>query len=320
MMEWSEKRILVTGAEGFIGSHLCTKLLEHDAKITAIDIKKDLNNLEEIKDNIIFICGDVTNFDVVKKVIKNVDIVYHLAAQGGVHISRKEPWETVYTNIIGSLNILEASRISGEPEIIVYPGSDKEYGELKIGPFEENHPLTSINSPYDVTKIAVDRLFFCYNLNYKLPTVVLRFSNVYGPKQSFRNVIPEFIRQALFNNEIVIKTGTSVNKITRDFVFIEDIIDSLLLVVEKKERAIGDVFNIGTGKSTDIIELAKKIFKLLNIPVKIKFQEEYSTDIKNEVVDWNKAKDILGWSYKVDLIDGLNRTVKHYKTKLESNL
>ncbi len=315
-MKWSKKRVLVTGAEGFIGSHLCNKLLEQNATIFALDSKRVLKNLQTIEKDVNFICGDVTNFDLIKSAIKDVDIVYHLAAQGCVHLSRKKPWETVYTNLIGSLNVLEAARITKGLELVVYPGSDKEYGELSINAFDENHPLDSINSPYDVSKIAADKLFFCYHFNYGIPAVVLRLSNVYGPKQSYRNVIPEFIKQALSYDRIIIGKGNKQDMPTRDFVFVSDVIKAFLVVAEQKDRSIGEVFNIGTGKRTNIVDLAKKILKLLSLPINIQFKGDYSTDIKNEVVSWDKARKLLKWYPNIELEDGLQKTIEYYKLAL----
>lgn len=317
-MDWSEKKVLITGAEGFIGSQLCYKLMEMKAKVLAFDrkSKSELKNLRMVETEIEYVCGDIAEFDLVKGVVDGVDIVYHLAAQGCVHESRSEPWNTAYTNIVGALNVLEACRISGRQEIIVYPGTDKEYGELDDGTFKENHSLSSINSVYDVSKIAADRLFLCYHLNYGLPATVLRISNVYGPRQSYRNAIPEFIRQALSCGAITLQQDEN-EVFTRDFVFVSDVISAMLLVVDKKEKSIGEVFNIGTGERTNIAELAKKILRFLDLPIVLNFRKarQYSVDLRNEVVDFSKANEVLDWHPSVSIEEGLRKTIEYYRQK-----
>jgi dTDP-glucose 4,6-dehydratase len=310
-------KVLVTGADGFIGSHLCEELLRRGSDVIAVDIKHRPVNLKDIRKDIVYVELDVTDLAEMERAMQDVDVVFHMAAQGCVHLSRKNPFDTISTNVMGSLNVVEAARKIGTLDVLIYPGSDKEYGELRSHSFVEDDPISSINSAYDVSKIASDRLFLCYHLNYGVPTAVLRFSNVYGPRQSYRNVVPEFVREALTNGAITVKRSGPTTRIVRDFVFISDIVNALMLTAEKKEKTIGQAINIGTGIGTSIESLAEIIVRLVNPTGSVRCTEDAVLDIQREIVNWHKALEILEWSPKTKLEDGLRQTIDWFRSQLQ---
>jgi len=324
-MELKNRKILVTGAGGFIGSHLVEKLLSLGADTTCFIRYNSLNNwgfLEELSDkkSLKVISADLKDSDAVRTAIKDKDVVFHLGAAVSIPHSYDFPREHLQTNIIGTFNILSACKEFGTKKI-VHLSSSEVYGTAIEVPIKESHPLQA-QSPYSASKIATDKLAESFHYAYDLPIAIARPFNTFGPRQSARAIIPTVITQALTENKIVIGN----DKPTRDLNYVLNTVDGLIETA-KSDKSIGEVINFGSGKEISIGDLVKKIISLLgkNIEViqdKKRFRPEKS-EVMRLLADNTKAKKLLGWQPKIDLEQGLSKTIdwisknlKLYKTEL----
>jgi|SRR3989344_584671 len=312
-----DKSVLVTGAEGFIGSHLVEKLLSLGANVTAMvknNFKEDVGFLSSIpmnEENKINICmADLNDYDAVKEITKNKDVIFHLGAEISIPYSYKHPRTFVNTNINGTLNVLMAAKEHLVKRIVIMSTSEV-YGTPDTVPIKETHTLKG-QSPYSATKIAAEKLAESFHLSYGLPIVIVRPFNTYGPRQSSRAIIPTLITQALFKDKILVGN----TKPTRDFNFVEDIAEGLVKVCEKDEL-IGEVINIGTGKEISIGELAEKIIKLTGSRAAIETENLRLRPEKSEIMrlcaDNSKMRDKTGWTPKTDFETGLKKTIDWIK-------
>ena len=313
-MKIEGKTILVTGAGGFIGSHLVEALASKGAELKIFiryNSRNDLGMLKDIpsdiKNNLDIITGDIIDFGTVKKAVKNCDIVFHLAALIGIPYSYVAPGRYVDTNIKGTLNILQASREEGV-EKIIHTSTSEVYGTAKYVPIDENHPLEG-QSPYSASKIGADMLAHSYFFSFNTPIVIIRPFNTFGPRQSARAVIPTIISQALSENKVNLGMLTTV----RDFTYVNDTVNGFIKVAES-DISIGDIFNIGTGTGITIGELAKKILTIMecqDIPIYTdcnRIRPEKS-EVLNLICDNSKAKSMIGWSPRYSLDEGLKETI-----------
>ena len=310
--------ILITGSEGFIGSHLTEKLVKLGHKVKCTVLYNSFNNygwLENIDKKIlneIEICfGDIRDFNFVKKSAKNCEAIIHLAALIGIPYSYTSPKSYIDTNVIGTLNVLEATKELNVKKLI-HTSTSEVYGSAKFIPITEQHPLNG-QSPYAASKIAADQFVNSFFLSYNTPVVTLRPFNTYGPRQSLRAVIPTIITQILSNTN-KIKLGSL--KPTRDFCYIEDTTSSFIAAL-KSRKAIGQTINIGTGTEISIKKLAMLIMNITNKKVKIINEAKRSRPSKSEVNRLccsNKiAKKFLDWEPefkgKQGFIKGITKTI-----------
>lgn len=314
MVNWKDKIVLVTGAGGFIGSHLVEKLISSGAT-TRVYIRytsrPHLGFLEEIcvdKNNKFeIIRGDLRDSHAVAQAVKGAHIVFHLGALIGIPYSYVHPYETVETNIMGTFNVLAAA-MQNKVDRIIHTSTSEVYGTGRYVPMDESHPLQA-QSPYSASKIGADKITESFYNSYDLPVTTLRPFNTYGPRQSGRAIIPTLISQALVGNEIHV--GNLSPK--RDFTFVSDTVDGFIKAAES-ETALGKVMNLGTGEEISITELVEKIEKILNKKLKIIVDKSRVRPNKSEVerlISNNKlAKDLIGWQPIVDLETGLQITIK----------
>jgi len=308
------KRVLVTGAGGFIGSHLVEALVEKGALVKPFvryNSRNDWGMLENlpsiVKDNLDITTGDIIDFGVVKKAVKNCDIVFHLAALIGIPYSYHAPESYVNTNIKGTLNILQASVEEGV-EKIVHTSTSEVYGTAKYVPIDENHPLQG-QSPYSASKIGADMIAQSYFLSFNAPVAIIRPFNTFGPRQSARAVIPTIISQGLSAQEINLGSLSPV----RDLTYVKDTVNGFIKVAEL-EHSIGEIINIGNGKGITIGELAKKILILMdcqNTPIHAdegRIRPEKS-EVMQLICDNSKAKNMIGWHPQYSLDQGLKETI-----------
>ena len=313
-MKIEGKTILVTGAGGFIGSHLVEALASKGAELKIFiryNSRNDFGMIKhipsDIRNNLDVITGDIIDFSTVKKAVKNCDIVFHLAALIGIPYSYVAPGRYVDTNIKGTLNILQASREEGV-EKIIHTSTSEVYGTAKYVPIDENHPLEG-QSPYSASKIGADMLAHSYFFSFNTPIVIIRPFNTFGPRQSARAVIPTIISQALSENKVNLGMLTTV----RDFTYVNDTVNGFIKVAES-DISIGDIFNIGTGTGITIGELAKKILTIMecqDIPIYTdcnRIRPEKS-EVLNLICDNSKAKSMIGWSPRYSLDEGLKETI-----------
>lgn len=310
------KRILITGGLGFIGTSLVRRLIK-DNKIVVLDnLHRNamfFTNLKNHK-NFTFIKGDVLNTKTVKKSIKKCDYVIHLASIAGVDTVLKMPVKTMTVNILGTYNLLEMSL--KEPSItrFVDVSTSEVFGvyayKVREGDFTSLGVVGEARWTYAVSKLATEHWAHNYHKQYKLPTVSVRPFNIYGPLQVGEGAIHNFVIRAIRNNDLIIHNDGSQ---IRAWCFIDDFIDGMMLILTKKE-GIGEAFNIGNPRSTlTIYNLAKEIIRLSNSKSKIKFIKKEYQDVELRVPDINKARVLLGFEPKVDLEEGLLKTIEWYR-------
>ncbi|WP_069650355.1 NAD-dependent 4,6-dehydratase LegB [Caloranaerobacter ferrireducens] len=320
-MQLKNKKVLVTGADGFIGSHLTERLVELGANVTALVQYNSFNNWgwietldKHVKKEIEVYTGDIREYDNISKVIKGKDVVFHLAALIAIPYSYQSPAAYVRTNVEGTLNILEACK-TYEVQKIVHTSTSEVYGTAQYVPIDEKHPLQG-QSPYSASKIGADKIAESYYRSFDLPVATIRPFNTYGPRQSARAVIPTIISQILSGKE-TIKLGALSP--TRDFNYVKDTVEGFIRMAEVDE-SIGQVINIGTNREISIGDLAKKIISLTGKKVKIECDEQRLRPEKSEVnrllCDNTKAKEILGWSPRYTLDEGLMETIEWINNNL----
>ncbi|MBU0628889.1 MAG: SDR family NAD(P)-dependent oxidoreductase [Nanoarchaeota archaeon] len=313
-MELKGKEVLVTGAGGFIGSHLAERLVAEGANVHAFvrynskgkaGFIDSFPNKTKSKIDIMF--GDVLELETIRKALKNIDCVFHLAASISVAYSFKNPEEVIAVNSKGTLNVLTAAKDSNVKRIITTSSSEV-YGTALTVPINEDHPLQG-QSPYAASKIAGDKYAESFYKSYKLPITVVRPFNTYGPRQSARAIIPTIIMQALTKDKIRLGSLTP----RRDFTFVTDTADGFIKTAES-DKDYGGVINLSNKDDISIGELAEKIIKIIGKKIDIECSEERVRPEKAEVQrllgDNSKAKKIIGWSPKVSLDEGLKATIK----------
>ncbi|MBU1599753.1 GDP-mannose 4,6-dehydratase [bacterium] len=320
-MNWKDKKVLVTGASGFIGSHLVEHLIDLGSKITILleyTPYNDLGSLKFLPQNILSeieqVPGDLRDPEVMKKIIQKKDVVFHLAALISVPYSFQNPREVFEVNALGTLNILLAAKEEGVEKIITTSTSEV-YGTALYTPIDEKHPLQA-QSLYSASKISADKIAESFYKTYNIPVAVIRPFNTYGPRQSDRAIIPTIIIQALMKKEIKIGSLTP----RRDLNYVSDTVNGFIKIAES-EKSIGQVINIGTGKDISIGELTQTILSIMNKNIKIISTETRKRPEKSEVMqllcDNQKAKKLIGWEPKISLKEGLSKTIEWVKTHPE---
>jgi NAD dependent epimerase/dehydratase len=319
-MYWQAKKVLVTGAGGFIGSHLTEQLVRVGAQVRALvhyNSRNDWGLLEllpeEILEHIDVFPGDLTDAAVVRKAVADRHVVFHLGALIAIPYSYQAPQQFIDTNVMGTLNVLQAS-LETEVEKVVHTSTSETYGTALYTPINEAHPLQA-QSPYAASKIAADKLAESFHCSYELPVTTLRPFNTFGPRQSARAIIPTIMSQALVGDTIKLGLLTPV----RDFTFVADTVAAFMKVAEAQE-AIGHVVNAGTGRGVTMGELAELIGGMFDGPKRIIADEERMRPDKSEVMalicDSSKAKTILGWEPQYTLEQGLHQTVAYIRRHL----
>ena len=321
-------KALVTGADGFIGSHLTELLVENGFQVRALSQYNSFNNwgwLEDIncKDQIQVLTGDIRDSYYCKLITKDVDIIFHLAALIAIPYSYVAPDSYVDTNIKGTLNICQAAKENGGIRVIQTSTSEV-YGTAQYVPIDENHPLQA-QSPYSASKIGADAMAMSFYNSFNLPLTIARPFNTYGPRQSARAVIPTIITQ-IANGEKEIKLGDTSP--TRDFNFVEDTCRGFLAIAEN-DKTIGEVYNIGSNTEISIDETVRLIKKLMNSNVEFISDSERirprNSEVFRLVCDNTKINKATGLASKVSLKEGLKRTIdwiskpdnlKQYKSEI----
>ena len=313
-------KILVTGAEGFIGSHLVERLVKSNHKVKAFVLYNSFNSLgwldtldKKIKKKIDFIVGDIRDENSMKESIKGCDVVINLAALIGIPYSYKSPRSYYDTNVIGTLNILQASK-DLKVKKIIHTSTSEVYGTPIYTPIDERHPINS-QSPYASSKVAADQLAISFYKSYNLPVTILRPFNTYGPRQSARAVIPTIITQILSGKKFV-KLGNI--ETTRDLTYIDDTISGFINSITRKND--GEEINLGTGFDYSIKYLVNIISKILSVDVKIILDKKRVRPKKSEVLKLQsknlKARKLLNWKPKYinknGLALGLKRTIEWF--------
>jgi CDP-glucose 4,6-dehydratase len=314
---WKNKKILITGFEGFLGSNLTQELLKTEAKVIGLDIKTfrkaTILCSQDYKKMVVY-KGSVTNYKLMRSILRkhSINIIFHLAAEAIVSRSQENPRKAFESNITGTWEVLEAARSQGNMEAIVVTSSDKAYGSHKKLPYREDAPLIA-NHPYDVSKSCADLIAHTYAHTYGLPVVITRCGNIFGPGDfNFSRIVPDAIRCALTGKTLLIRSD---GKFTRDYVYVEDIVNGYIVLAEKlqKLKLSGEAFNFSDEKPLTVLELVKVIFKSLNKKPNYKILNKAKYEIKHQYLSSLKARKILGWRPKVTLGEGLKETIRWRK-------
>ena len=309
---WQGKKVLVTGAGGFISSHLVEHLLSAGARVRAFvryTSRGEAGFLAEIADRsrLEVAAGDLRDPDAVDQAVKEMEIVFHLGALISIPYSYLHPVEVVETNVNGALNVLMACRKYGVQRM-VHTSTSEVYGTAISVPINESHPLQG-QSPYSASKIGADKLAESFYCAFGLPVVTVRPFNTYGPRQSARAVIPTIISQALSRD--VIRLGNLESR--RDFTYVDDTVNGFIKAAEG-EALVGLVINLGTGEEVTIGALASMIIRLIGRPVSIVREEQRLRPEKSEVMrllsDNRLASQLMDWQPQVPLQTGLLNTIQ----------
>jgi NAD dependent epimerase/dehydratase len=308
---WSGRKVLVTGAGGFIGSHLAERLVELGANVRALVRYTSSGHSgwldsSPLKSEIETVLGDICDFDSVRRAVQGQSIIFHLAALIGIPYSYRAAHSYVRTNVEGTLNILQAARELGSERVLCTSTSEV-YGSARHVPINEDHPLSG-QSPYSASKIGADKIAESYYLSFGLPVSIVRPFNTYGPRQSTRAVIPTIVTQAISGAEV--RVG-ALNP-TRDFNYVSDTVEAFLCMANGPQ-AIGKTVHFGSGDEISIGDLAKRIGRILGKDLILVGEEQRMRPEKSEVerlcADATLAHTLLGWRSLVSLEDGLRQTV-----------
>lgn len=298
-------KILITGGAGFQGSHLTQKLQELGHEVTVLNTltPRAMENARHVNGHAEIIWGSVTDPEVTGKAMRDKDVVFHLGARINVDESIQDPWGTYEVNLRGTFNVLEAARKTGTR--VIHTSTCEVYGKPARVPILEDAELRP-HSPYAASKAAADRLCFAYFQTYKLPVTILRFFNIYGPRQKegrFGAVIPIFVGTALRGEHLrVFGSGEQ----TRDYVYISDVIDGYLAALTHPELQ-GEVVNFGTGVGVKIKDIAEHVARKLGSQVD--YIDPRPGEASEMIADATKARLHLGWKPQVDFFDGLDRYI-----------
>jgi NAD dependent epimerase/dehydratase len=318
---WDHKRVLVTGAGGFIGSHLVEELLEQGASVRAFvryNSRGDVGLLRllssEARARLEIISGDLRDGQAIQDAVAECEYVFHLGALISIPYSYHHTYEVAETNFMGTLNVLTACRRSGVARL-VHTSTSEVYGTARYTPMDETHPLQG-QSPYSASKIGADKLAESFYCAYGLPVVTVRPFNTYGPRQSARAVIPALITQALTCD--VVRVGNL--ETSRDFTYVSDTVNGFLCAAHA-DGVNGKTFNLGTGLEVKIGYLANKILSMVGSQAKVAVDEQRLRPRDSEVYrllsDNGLARTTLDWRPRADLEQGLKETIAWIRKHLD---
>jgi NAD dependent epimerase/dehydratase len=316
-----DKRVLVTGAGGFVGSHLVEALVKSGAKVKAFvhyNSRNDWGMLEDVDKKILqkveVMASDLRDADAVRKAVKGQQIIFHLGALIGIPYSYVNPRDVVDTNVNGTLNVLTAAR-DFKVEKIIHTSTSEVYGTAQYVPMDENHPVNP-QSPYAASKLAADLLALSFHRSYDLPVGVIRPFNIYGPRQSARAVIPSIITQALLRKQINLGSISP----RRDLTFVTDTASGFIAFAEC-EKTAGELVNLGSNREVSISELIEMVSACLNKKIKVLKEKKRIRPEKSEVErlfsDSRKAKALFGWNPKIEIEEGIRKTISWIEKNIE---
>lgn len=319
-MNWRGKRVLVTGAGGFIGSHLAERLVEAGAEVRALVHYNALGrwgwlDYSPYRTQMEIVSGDVCDRDSVYHALRGAEAVFHLAALIGIPYSYRAPVSYLRTNAEGTLNVLQAAREAGV-ERVLHTSTSEVYGSAMRAPIDEDHPLQG-QSPYAASKIAADKMAESFWRSFGLRVVTLRPFNTFGPRQSARAVVPTIVAQCLARRETIRLGSLSP---TRDFNYVANTVDGYLAAAEAPQ-AIGRTINLGSGREISIGDLAKLIARLAGVAAEVESEDSRVRPVQSEVnrliADPARARELLGWMPRVGLEEGLQETIAWMSDHME---
>lgn len=318
-MSWAGKRVLVTGAGGFIGSHLTERLAELGAEVRAFVHYNALGTHGWLDDSparahIQIVAGEICDQDSVRQAMEGCAVVFHLAALIAIPYSYRAPLSYVRTNVEGTMNVLQVARESGV-EKLVHTSTSEVYGTARYVPIDEEHPLQG-QSPYSATKIAADKMAEAFHLSFGVPVVIVRPFNAFGPHQSARAIVPTIVTQIIAGSTVHLG---SVHP-TRDFNYVANTVDGFLRAAAEP-KAVGRTINLGSGEEIRIADLVYLIASIMGKPVEIVADDArvrpLASEVRRLLADNRLAGSLLGWGPKVTLEEGLRQTIAWIEKHVE---
>ncbi len=312
MSFWKNKQVLVTGAGGFVGSHLAEQLVREGAIVRAMVHYNALAqwgwlNHSDLAAQMEVTAGDITDRDSVRNAMEGKEVVFHLAALIAIPYSYRAPGSYIKTNIEGTMNVLQAAR-ELKTSKIVHTSTSEVYGTARFVPISEAHPLQG-QSPYSASKIGADKMAEAFHLSYGVPVTTVRPFNTFGPRQSARAVIPSIIAQCLKGQTVKLGSLTP----TRDFNYVANTVSGFLKA-GASEKSIGRTFNFGTGREISIGDLVQMISQLTGKPIDLHTEENRlrpgGSEVERLLADASAARETLDWTPEVSLEEGLTRTIE----------
>ena len=309
------KKILITGGTGFLGSHITKRIIDEVESVTiattSIRQQTTLKSLGVDINKINLVKGDIRDFDFIRLLFNEYefDTVFHLGALSEVKKCQPDPKLAFDINVGGTVNVLEACRMYGKVKAVVVSSSDKAYGSGEV-PYIEGQSLNGVGT-YEVSKSATDLIARSFYSNYDVPVVVTRCSNLYGGgDMNFTRVIPNNIKKILNGEQPMIWKGSE--KSTREFLYVEDAVDAYVSLVKNIEKTKGEAYNIGSGEILSIEQLLNTLLKTMDSNLKINYVEKDFPEISHQYLDSSKIENHIGWAAKTDLVDGLQKSIKSY--------
>jgi CDP-glucose 4,6-dehydratase len=322
LTSWRDRRVLVTGATGIVGSHLCAKLVDIGAYVFAL-VRDDDPHSSFYRDGIAQQCsivrGELQSFDTCMRAINghDVDVVFHLGAQTLVETALRDPLETFESNLRGTYNLLEAARRLGIVKAFVVASSDKAYGDSVVLPYTEDMPLVG-RHPYDVSKSCTDLLSTCYSVTYDLPVTIARCGNIYGSGDlNWSRIVPGTIRSILAGQRPILRSnGTNI----RDYIYVADVVSAYLALAEQIDhpQVRGGAFNFSPETQVDVFGIVSAISRVMESSLEPLVLNTATHEIKDQTLDARKARNVLGWTPSWSLDAGLRETVPWYRDILSS--
>jgi dTDP-glucose 4,6-dehydratase len=318
-LSWHNQTILVTGAGGFIGSHLTERLVEDGARVRAFVRYKSSGSwgwldYSPLRKEIEVVVGDVSDRDSVRQAARGANVIFHLAALIAIPYSYHSPTSYIRTNVEGTLNVLQCAR-EADVDRVVHTSTSEVYGTARYVPIDESHPLQG-QSPYSASKIGADKIAESFYLSFELPVTIVRPFNTFGPRQSARAVIPAIITQCLSSKTVNLGNIHP----TRDLTYVTNIVEGFLLAASKPE-AVGQTINLGSGHEISVGKLSHLIANLSGRSITIRQKEERIRPSKSEVgrllADNTLARKLLGWKPTVSFEDGLKLTIGWFSENKE---
>jgi NAD dependent epimerase/dehydratase len=326
-VEYKGLRVLVTGADGFIGSHLTEKLVQRDAKVTALCLYNSFDHhgwLDDLRDEtrgkLTLVRGDIRDSAFVRRLAEGQEVIFHLAALIAIPYSYAAAQSYAETNVLGTLNVLEAAREHGALRV-VHTSTSEVYGTALTMPINESHPLQG-QSPYSASKIGADMMAEAFARSFELPVAILRPFNTFGPRQSERAIIPTIIRQALDPSCNAIQTGDTSP--LRDFTFVEDTAEAFLALGIAPNIQYGRPYNAGSGKAVSVKDIIDLVLEATHCQRPVvqdpKRMRPAGSEVRALLADSRRLNEDTGWRPRIDLREGLERTVAWWRERLAMGL
>ncbi len=314
---WKQKKVLVTGYVGLLGSHLARRLLESKAHVIGLDLKGEREiaiDLATCRQNLTAIQGNVTDGALLRKVLNKYKIthIFHLAAEAIVQRCERDPLKTFSSNIEGTWTLLETCRGLKTIQAIVVASSDKAYGSHDQLPYREDASLRGEHF-YDVSKSCADLIALAYGRSYGLPVAVTRCGNIFGPGDlEFSRIVPDAMRSVCLDRTLLIRSD---GRFSRDYVYVDDIVDGYLSIAQnvKRRKLAGQAFNLSGEKPLEVLELVRTIYEVAQTRPKFKILNRAQHEIRHQYLSAAKIKSVLGWKPKHSLEEGLGKTLDWYR-------